>query len=210
MIYKILRVDRQQEHNWKQYCIAMLVFSVVTAAASYGIMRYQDKLPLNPQNLPATSDHLAFNTAMVFTTNTNWQSYPGEATMTYFTQMIGLASHNFFSAAVGIAIAAALIRGISRDGSQTVGNFWVDLVRLHLYVLLPVCVIYAVFLVSQGMVQNFNHYTVATTLDQSTAASATQPSVQTIGTGPCRVPGRNQDAGHQRRRFFQRQCRPSF
>ncbi len=184
LIYKILRINPTREHNWKHYCIAMLLFSVVTAIASYGIMRYQDHLPLNPQSLPATSEHLAFNTAISFTTNTNWQSYPGESTMSYFTQMIGLASHNFFSAAVGIAIAAVLIRGISRDSSKTVGNFWVDLVRLHLYLLLPVCVIYAVFLISQGMVQNFNHYTVATTLDQSAAVSATQPAQQTIGQGP--------------------------
>ncbi len=184
LIYRVLRVDGRKEQNWKQYGIAMLVFSLVTAVFTYGILRLQDKLPLNPQGLPATSEHLAFNTAVSFTTNTNWQSYVGEATMSYLSQMVALASHNFFSAAVGIAIAAALIRGIARDGSRTVGNFWVDLVRLHLYVLLPICVIFAVFLISQGMIQNFKPYMVATTLDQTLAASTTQPALQTVGQGP--------------------------
>jgi potassium-transporting ATPase potassium-binding subunit len=176
LIYWIIRVDPKKEHNWKQYAIAMLIFSVVTAVFTYGMMRLQDRLPLNPQKLPATSEHLAFNTAVSFTTNTNWQSYPGESTMSYLTQMAGLASHNFFSAGVGIAIAAVLIRGISRQGSKTVGNFWVDLVRIHLYVLLPICTVFAVFLVSQGMIQNFRPYTAATTLDGG--------ATQTIGQGP--------------------------
>jgi K+-transporting ATPase ATPase A chain len=176
LIYRILRVDPAKEHNWKQYAVAMLIFSVVTAVFTYGMLRLQDKLPLNPQKLAATSEHLAFNTAMSFTTNTNWQSYVGEATMSYLSQMAGLASHNFFSAAVGIAIAAALIRGICRNGSKTVGNFWVDLVRIHLYLLLPICLIYATFLVSQGMIQNFKPYTAATTLDGG--------ATQTIGQGP--------------------------
>jgi len=183
LIYRILRVDPKKEHNWKEYCVAMLIFSVVTAVATYGIMRLQDRLPLNPQHMAATTEHLAFNTAVSFTTNTNWQSYGGESTMSYFTQMVGLASHNFMSAAVGIAIAAALIRGISRNSSPTVGNFWVDLIRLHLYVLLPICVIFAVALMSQGMVQNFHSYTSATVLDQS-GATATQPAQQTIAQGP--------------------------
>jgi K+-transporting ATPase ATPase A chain len=134
--------------------------------------------------MSAVADHLAFNTAVSFTTNTNWQSYAGESTMSYLSQMVALASHNFFSAAVGIAIAAALIRGISRNQSQTIGNFWRDLVRLHLYLLLPICCVYAVALVSQGMIQNFKGYTTATVLDQSAAVSTTQPAVQTIGQGP--------------------------
>jgi len=189
LIYRILGVDRTKEHNWKQYAIAMLIFSVVTAVATYGIMRLQDSLPWHDYVNAATSrtpmtGHLAFNTAMSFTTNTNWQSYGGESTMTYFTQMVGLASHNFFSAAIGIAIAAALIRGIARDGSRTVGNFWVDLVRIHLYLLLPICILFAIGLISQGMVQNFKPYTAASVLDQSTAASATQPALQTIAQGP--------------------------
>jgi potassium-transporting ATPase potassium-binding subunit len=187
LIYRILRVDRTREHNWKQYCVAMLAFSLVTAAATYGLMRLQDHLPWHQYLDAATTrtpmtEHLAFNTAMSFTTNTNWQSYGGESTMSYFTQMVALVSHNFFSAAIGIAIAAALIRGIARNASATVGNFWVDLVRIHFYILLPICVVYAIFLVSQGMVQNFNHYTVATAVDQSTAG--TSPVQQTIGQGP--------------------------
>ncbi len=187
LTYKILRVDPKKEHNWKQYCIAMLLFSVVTAAATYGILRLQDHLPWNHVSqavtpTPMTGD-LAFNTAMSFTTNTNWQSYPGESTMSYFSQMAALASHNFFSAAVGIAIAAALIRGIARNGSATVGNFWRDLVRLHYYLLLPICLVFSVVLLSQGMIQNFKPYNTVNTLDQS-AASATQPAQQIIAQGP--------------------------
>ncbi len=184
LLYKLLRIDPAKEQNWKQYCIAMLIFSLVTALMTYGILRLQDKLPLNPQGQAAVSEHLAFNTANSFTTNTNWQSYAGESTMSYFSQMVGLVSHNFFSAAVGIAIAAALVRGFARDKSATVGNFWVDLFRLTLYVFLPICIFYSLFLVSQGIIQNFHSYTVATVLDQSTAASATQPSIQTIAQGP--------------------------
>ena len=181
LIYRILRVDSDKEHNWKQYAIAMLIFSVVTAVFTYGMLRLQDYLPMHQYVDAATSrnamtEHLAFNTAMSFTTNTNWQSYPGESTMTYLSQMVGLASHNFMSAAVGIAIAAALIRGISRNGSKTVGNFWVDLVRIHLYLLLPICILFATLLVSQGMIQNFKPYTVATTLDGG--------ATQTIAQGP--------------------------
>src|ERR1700759_4286695 len=167
LIYKLLRVDLKKEQTWKGYAVAMLIFSLVTALMTYGIERLQNKLPLNPGGFAAVPGALAFNTAASFTTNTNWQSYSGESTMSYLTQMVGLASHNFFSAAVGIAIAAALIRGIARNRSATVGNFWVDLVRIHLYILLPICVIYGVFLISQGMVQNFNAYTTATVLDQS-------------------------------------------
>jgi K+-transporting ATPase ATPase A chain len=152
------------------------------------MLRFQDKLPgqklLNPQGFAGIPDHLAFNTAASFTTNTNWQSYGGESTMSYLSQMVALASHNFFSAAVGIAIAAALIRGICRNQSGTIGNFWRDIVRLHLYLLLPICFVYAIFLLSQGMIQNFHPYSVTTVVDQSAAASTTQPVQQTIGQGP--------------------------
>jgi potassium-transporting ATPase potassium-binding subunit len=184
LIYKIMRVDPKREQTWKQYGVAMLIFSLVTALMTYVMLRTQDRLPLNPQGMAAVSDHLSLNTAISFTTNTNWQSYGGESTMSYLSQMVALASHNFFSAAVGIAIAAVVVRGIARHQSKTIGNFWRDLIRLHLYLLLPICVVYAVFLVSQGMVQNFRGYTAATVLDQSTAASTTQPSVQTIAQGP--------------------------
>ena len=141
--------------------------------------RYVDAL----SNKTPMTPHLAFNTAASFTTNTNWQNYGGENTMSYFSQMVALASHNFWSAAVGIAIAAALVRGIARDKAKTIGNFWADLVRLHLYLLIPICIVYALFLVSQGMIQNFKPYTTVTALDQS-GASAKRRSQQTIPQGP--------------------------
>ena len=144
LIYWILRIDPKREHSWKQYGTAMLIFSLVTTLMTYTILRTQDKLPLNPQHMTAVADHLALNTSVSFTTNTNWQSYAGESTMSYFSQMLALASHNFFSAATGIAIAAALVRGIARSGAKTIGNFWRDLVRLHLYLLLPICLVYAI------------------------------------------------------------------
>src|SRR5437016_12459022 len=150
-----------EEHNWKQYTFAMLLFSLVGCVFTYAILRLQNLLPLNPQGLGAVNSDLSFNTAVSFTTNTNWQNYGGESTMSYFSQMVGLAFHNFVSAAVGIAIAAALVRGIARHSAQTLGNFWVDLVRVTYYLLLPVCLVFAVFLVSQGMIQNFKPYTKA-------------------------------------------------
>jgi len=162
LTYRLMGVDRNKEHDWKQYTLAMLLFSLVSCLFTYAILRLQNLLPLNPQGLGAVSADLAFNTAVSFTTNTNWQSYVGETTMSYFSQMVGLAFHNFVSAATGIAIAAALVRAIARHSAQTIGNFWVDLVRVTYYLLLPICLVFAVFLVSQGMIQNFNGYTKAT------------------------------------------------
>src|SRR5215471_7572300 len=159
--YRVLGVDPQKEQNWKQYTFAMLLFSLVSCLFTYAILRLQNLLPLNPQGLAAVSPDCSFNTATSFTSNTNWQSYVGEATMSYFSQMVGLAFHNFVSAATGIAIAAALVRGIARQSAQTIGNFWVDLVRVTYYLLIPICLAFAVFLVSQGMIQNFNPYTKA-------------------------------------------------
>jgi K+-transporting ATPase ATPase A chain len=161
LIYRLCRIDAKREQDWKDYSIAMLVFSLVTMVLTYAILRLQHMLPLNPQGFAPTSEHLAFNTAASFTTNTNWQSYGGEATLSYFSQMVGLALHNFLSAAVGIAIAAALVRGIARHSATTLGNFWVDLVRVTYYLLLPICLVFAVFLVSQGIIQNFKSYTKA-------------------------------------------------
>ena len=158
LTYKLLCVDPEEEQDWKRYTAAMLIFSFVTMLFTYAILRLQDVLWLNPQKMAAVSEHLSFNTAASFTTNTNWQSYVGESTMSYLSQMVGLASHNFLSAAVGISIAAALVRGIARHSSKTIGNFWVDLTRVTYYLLLPICVIYAVVLVSQGMIQNFKPY----------------------------------------------------
>ncbi len=165
LTYTVLRVDAAKEHDWKQYSIAMLIFSLVSCLFTYAILRLQGHLPLNPQGFASLVQHLAFNTAVSFTTNTNWQSYGGESTMSYLSQMVALAIHNFFSAATGIAIAAALVRGIARHSSQTIGNFWVDVTRITYYVLLPLCIVYAVFLVSQGMIQNFKPYTTATLLE---------------------------------------------
>ena len=139
----------------------MLLFSLVGCLFTYAILRLQHLLPLIRRDSAAVSEHLAFNTAVSFTTNTNWQSYGGESTMSYLSQMVGLTFHNFVSAATGIAIAAALVRGIARHSAKTLGNFWVDLVRVTYYLLLPICLVFAVFLVSQGMIQNFKPYTKA-------------------------------------------------
>jgi potassium-transporting ATPase potassium-binding subunit len=158
LTYRIAGVDPRREHTWQGYATALLMFSLVTMLFTYAILRLQHLLPLNPQGLGAVGDHLAFNTAASFTTNTNWQSYGGEGTLSYFSQMVGLASHNFWSAATGIGIAAALVRGISRHSANTLGNFWADLVRIIYYLLLPLCLVYALFLVSQGMIQNFKPY----------------------------------------------------
>src|SRR6202522_4262158 len=174
LIYRLTSVDETHEMRWTEYSIVMLFFSLVTLLVTYAIERRQHFLPLNPQHLPNVAPDLAFNTAASFTTNTNWQSYVPETTMSYLTQMLTLAYHNFFSAAVGIALAVALIRGISRRESKTIGNFWVDATRASLWVLLPGCLIYALLLVSQGVVQNFRPY------DQ---AKLVQPqTVTTTGT----------------------------
>ena len=161
LTYRTMGINPKREHDWKQYTIAMLLFSLVGCLFTYAILRLQYFLPLNPQGLAGVSPDLSFNTAVSFTTNTNWQNYSGEATMSYFSQMVGLAFHNFASAAVGIAIAAALVRGIARHSAETLGNFWVDLVRVTYYLLLPICLVFAVVLVSQGMIQNFKPYTKA-------------------------------------------------
>jgi K+-transporting ATPase ATPase A chain len=161
LTYRMMGVDANKEHDWKQYTIAMLLFSLVSCLFTYAILRLQHLLPLNPQGFGPVSPDLAFNTAVSFTTNTNWQNYTGESTMSYLSQMVGLALHNFTSAATGIAIAAALVRGIARHSARTLGNFWVDLVRVTYYLLLPICLVFSFVLVSQGMIQNFKPYTKA-------------------------------------------------
>ena len=161
LTHRLMGVRADQEHNWRQYTWAMLLFSLVSCMFTYAILRLQNHLPLNPQGLGALAPHLAFNTAVSFTTNTNWQSYTGESTMSYLSQMVALVIHNFASAATGIALAAALVRGIARHSTKLLGNFWVDLVRITYYLLLPICLVFAVFLVSQGMIQNFKPYTKA-------------------------------------------------
>jgi K+-transporting ATPase ATPase A chain len=172
LIYRLAGIDPAREQDWKGYAVAVLLFSLVTMLMTYAILRLQGFLPLNPQGLGGVAPDLAFNTAASFTTNTNWQNYGGENTLSYLSQMVGLASHNFFSAAVGIAIAAALVRGIARDKAASLGNFWIDLIRICLYLLLPLCLIYATFLVSQGMIQNFKPYQTVKVLDPYTAQVA--------------------------------------
>jgi len=158
LFYRLMGIDPKVEQDWKRYTVSLLVFSLVGLLFSYAVLRLQHRLPLNPQHLGPVGGDLAFNTAISFITNTNWQNYGGESTMSYFSQMVALAIHNFTSAASGIAVAAALVRGIARHTAKTVGHFLVDLVRVTLYVLLPACLLYAVFLVSQGMIQNFKPY----------------------------------------------------
>ncbi len=168
LIYRLTGIEEQREMDWKEYTVAMLLFSAVSMLVLYAIERLQYWLPWNPQHFTGVEPHLAFNTAASFTTNTNWQNYGGESTMSYFTQMAGLAYHNFASAGVGIALAIALIRGIARRESKTIGNFWVDFTRCMLWVLLPACLVIAMVFVSQGMIQNLRPYDTAKLLNPQT------------------------------------------
>jgi K+-transporting ATPase ATPase A chain len=191
-ICRLCRIDPGAEQPWTVYTIAMLLFSLVSMLVLYSIERCQGLFPFNPQKFPGVAPDLAWNTAVSFTTNTDWQAYSGESTMSYLTQMAGLAFHNFTSAAVGIALAIALIRGISRREAKTIGNFWVDLVRGSLYVLLPFCLLGSLVLVSQGVVQNLAPYTRAALVEpqkvETTAAdgkkTVTTVSEQSIAQGP--------------------------
>ena len=171
LIYKICGVDAAREMNWKEYALSIVFFSIVSGLILYLVQRLQGVLPFNPQELPGVdvTAHTgsSFNTAMSFLTNTNWQSYVPEVTMSYFTQMSVLSYQNFVSAAVGIAIAIAFVRGIARKESATIGNFWVDFLRANLYVLLPFCLVIALLLVSQGTIQNLNAYDTATLVDKT-------------------------------------------
>jgi K+-transporting ATPase ATPase A chain len=162
LIYRVCRVDAGAEQHWTAYTTAMLMFSVASLLLLYALQRLQYYLPLNPQQFSGVNEHMSFNTAASFTSNTNWQDYSGESTMSYLVQMAGLAFHNFTSAAVGIVLAIAFIRGIARREAKTIGNFWVDLTRCSLHVLLPICIVGALVLVSQGVIQNFKPYTQAT------------------------------------------------
>ncbi len=192
VIYRLTGIDESHEMRWTEYSVAMLMFSLVSLLATYAIERLQHLLPLNPQHLSAVAPDLAFNTAISFTTNTNWQSYVPETTMSYLTQMLTLSYHNFFSAAVGMALAVALIRGIARRESKTLGNFWVDTTRASLWVLLPTCTIYALLLVSQGVIQNFRPYDQAKLVQSQTVTTMGTDgrpvtgivATQTIAQGP--------------------------
>ena len=186
-VYKLSGVDPAQEMSWKAYAVAMLAFNIAGAAVLLLIELTQQWLPLNPQHLPNVPLALAFNTAVSFTTNTNWQAYSGENTMSYFTQMTGLAVHNFVSAATGIAIAVALARGLVRKQAQSIGNFWADLTRCTLYLLLPLSILIAVVLAQQGVVQTFDAYPTATTIESAQqqiplGPVASQIAIKQLGT----------------------------
>src|SRR5262245_19494971 len=174
-IYRICAVDPNEDQHWTRYAGAMLLFSAASMLLTYVALRLQHVLPLNPQHLPAVADRQAFETAASFTTNTNWQSYVGESTMSYLSQMSQLAFHYFASAAVGLAVAVAFVRGIARRSAGRLVNFWVDLVRGTLYVLLPASLALSLLFVQQGMIQNFKPYLDVTTLEGAK---------QTIAMGP--------------------------
>jgi len=187
LTYKFIRINPEEETNWKSYTFGLLAFNLAGFLFLFLIQVFQSFLPLNPANLTNVSWHSAFNTAVSFMTNTNWQGYAGETTMGYFVQMIGLAVQNFLSAATGIAVVIALIRGISRKSTDKIGNFWTDLTRATLYVLMPLSILFAVVLVSQGVVQNFNSYETAQTLQGTQQVfpmgpAASQIAIKQLGT----------------------------
>lgn len=191
LIYKLSGVDPKKQQTWKQYAFALLAFSVVGALVTYLIQRAQHVLPFNPRHLGPVEPTSAFNTAVSFTTNTDWQGYSGESTMSYFSQMAGLAWHNFTSAAAGIGVALALGRGFTRrpgpEGAKTLGNFWVDLTRGIVYVLLPLSIIFALVLISQGVIQNLSPYLDLTTLEGGKQTLAlgpvgSQEAIKQLGT----------------------------
>ena len=189
LIYKLLRVDPQEEADWKHYAFDMLVFSLIGFFGLYAILRAQALLPLNPAQMAAVTPDLAFNTATSFITNTNWQSYGGESTMSYLAQMAGLTVQNFLSAAVGMAVLIAMIRGFMRKNTKLIGNFWVDMVRGNLYILLPLSLVFALILASQGVVQTFKPYVEAQLLEPTVTVDATTKAetpltTQTIAVGP--------------------------
>jgi K+-transporting ATPase ATPase A chain len=183
-IYRLCAVNPANETGWQRYTISMLVFNAAGFVVLYALMRLQGLLPLNPQHFPAVPALLAFNTAVSFITNTNWQAYGGETTMSYLTQMLGLAVQNFLSAASGMAVLVALIRGFVRRNSQTIGNFWVDLTRSLVYILIPLSFVLAILLVSQGVVQTFKPYPKATLVEPVTMADGNRVDEQIIAVGP--------------------------
>jgi K+-transporting ATPase ATPase A chain len=187
LLYGLGGIDETREQHWITYTIAMLIFHLGGFVLLYALLRLQGLLPLNPADMPAVAPDLSFNTAVSFITNTNWQNYGGESTLSYLTQMLGLTLQNFLSAATGIVLAVALTRGFARHSMRTIGNFWVDLTRCTLYVLLPICIAYALFLVSQGMPQTLSPYMEATTLEgarQTIAVGpvASQVAIKMLGT----------------------------
>ena len=175
LLYRLTAVEEQQEMKWTEYGVSMLLFSAVSMLVLYLLLRVQRFLPWNPEKFAAVAPDLSFNSAASFTTNTNWQAYSGESTMSYLVQMAGLAYHNFISAAVGMALAVAFIRGIARRQQETIGNFWVDITPATLWILLPMCILGALVLVSQGVIQNLRPYDTAHLIEaQKVEASGRQ------------------------------------
>lgn len=196
-VYKVTGIDEEKEQTWVAYLVAMLLVTVLSLVFTYLILRYQDKLPLqaqlNPQGFPGVPADLAFNTAVSFTTNTNWQNYSGESTMSYLSQMVGLVFHQFLSAATGIALAVALIRGVSRKSARTLGNFYVDVTRAVLYLLLPIAIVATIIFVASGAIQNFSGYT---------SASGLNGVGQVIAQGPVAAMEAIKDLGNNGGGFF--------
>lgn len=184
LIYRLAKINPNEEMDWKENALAMLLFNFIGFIIVYALQRLQQFLPLNPQGMTAVTPDSSFNTAVSFATNTNWQGYGGETTMSYLTQMLGLTVQNFVSAATGMAILALFIRGIAHHSAKTLGNFWVDLTRSILYILLPLSIILALLLVSQGVIQNFSSYTAVPLLEQTTDANGTKITEQVIAMGP--------------------------
>jgi len=188
LIYRLCGIDPAAQMGWKKYTVALIVFNAIGALAVYALQRLQVWLPFNPQQLPNVSPDSSFNTAVSFVTNTNWQGYSGEATMSYLTQMAGLAVQNFMSAASGIVVAIALIRGFARHSASTIGNVWADLTRSTLYILMPLSVVLALLLVGQGVVQNFSAYKDVTTIETTQKQTlpmgpmASQEAIKELGT----------------------------
>jgi K+-transporting ATPase ATPase A chain len=184
LIYRAAGIHPEVEMNWRTYAVALLIFNLLGLIGVYILQRVQQALPLNPQQLGPVSPDLAFNTAVSFTSNTNWQNYGGETTLSYLTQLLGLTVQNFVSAATGMAVLIALIRGLRRKSAQTIGNFWVDLIRTTLYILLPLSFVLAIGLVSQGVIQNFNAYQPATLLQATTDVNGHAVTTQVLPMGP--------------------------
>ena len=186
-VYRVCRVDEKQEQRWTTYAFAVIGFSIFSLISLYALLRFQGSLPFNPNNLPGPVHHLSWNTAVSFTTNTNWQSYAGEVTMSNLSQMLGLAVHNFTSAAVGMAVVAAFIRGLARRRASTLGNFWVDLTRTMTRILVPLAFVFALVLVSQGVIQNFHGNRTITTVEGTEQVipggpAASQIAIKQLGT----------------------------
>ena len=201
LFYKLCGVDPNHEMGWWEYAVAVMVFNILGIVVLFVILLVQGYLPLNPQHFPGVKWDLALNTAVSFVTNTNWQNYGGESTMTYLSQMSGLVIQQFASAATAMAVLIALIRGLIRRQANSVGNFWVDLTRTTLWILLPVSIVFALAFASQGVIQTLHPYVTAQTLEGATADHR---------PGAGSLHGSDQDAGFQRRRLLQRQLRPSL